>query len=906
MNEEKRREEKRREEKRRITPCQQKGFVVSGVYLTNREMDVLACVCSGYTLKNTADLLKIRETTVRYYIDNIKEKADCYSKTAVIKRFTKNHADHLIIKERLDKILNISMPPLKRCFVTQKRNIVCVALVTVLVTSTFFLYPNNKDPISYEIQLPSEQMTLPREGVITSISDRLNSKQNLNFVALIGETGIGKTTLARMYLKNNDFDVKGEIDAETENKIVQSIENLCFLLCKNGNDRAELKNIRELSNASDKRPKIKSFLAKKLTKYSNWCLIYDNATDLNALKLWLPLDDSMFKNGKIIVTTRNENIQNIRFPFEMKMIKVPYLSHREKKVLFYRINKKDVNIIDESFTKSLIDQVPSTPAGIYSVVDSTEKENDISQYIKFVSMQASNLKGENMNNVAQSNLTERQKELLNNDPYDVLFKDIVAENPKNFDMALLLCLLDSKNIRKEYFYWLGCSEDEVDEFFQKWDKRQMLVNTGDRYQIHDLIQEKGLPYLLSTLPENERKAKLNEIIDNFFVFKQIEWRWSKSDKKLSQDEIEELSFHLSSMLRKLKNIENDDAKVKLLTTLYFTQNGRRTYKELYQMGKEVIELNEKTNTLSDRDLAILLLQHMYISVYGGEFSEIEKNAKKCIELCENIETAGNLKMGAMLYLTRYYFDFSGEYDKGQALLNQVFEFKKTIKPEDWEIVKCVFASQIYRSYEAYYVDNKDKILEAIEYLKQSLKEKGFERSFRSQGAKDIPVDKNVFIMYAIEMMINVARGYNAIGYHKTALVYELDIKYMYDLLRKQGRNFCSQEFQFNLVHGETLLLKGNFKDAYEVLSNAINDKNHMSSEMDLFSAYIHRAEVLIEFERYVDAQADLDVVIKMSEKGTLPKSKRYEILMAKCKKLCDVCENPPLPKEFLRRLDKLG
>ena len=95
--------------KRSITPCQQKGFVVSGVYLTNREMDVLACVCCGYTLNNTADLLKICETTVRYYIDNIKEKADCHSKTAVIKRFTKNHADHIIIKERLDKILNISM-----------------------------------------------------------------------------------------------------------------------------------------------------------------------------------------------------------------------------------------------------------------------------------------------------------------------------------------------------------------------------------------------------------------------------------------------------------------------------------------------------------------------------------------------------------------------------------------------------------------------------------------------------------------------------------------------------------------------------------------------------------------------------------------------------------------------------
>lgn len=138
-----------------------------------------------------------------------------------------------------------------------------------------------------------------------------------------------------------------------------------------------------------------------------------------------------------------------------------------------------------------------------------------------------------------------------------------------------------------------------------------------------------------------------------------------------------------SMLNKLKNIENDDVKVKLLSTLYFALNGRRTYNELYQMGKEVIDLqvidlNEKSNTLSDRDLAILLLQHVYISVYGGEFSEIEKHAKKCIELCENIETAGNLKMGAMLYLTRYYFDFAGEYDKGQELLNQVFEFKRQL------------------------------------------------------------------------------------------------------------------------------------------------------------------------------------------------------------------------------------
>lgn len=129
------------------------------------------------------------------------------------------------------------MSPLKKYFVTHKVAYGALAGL-VLAGSTLLLNSGDKDPISYEIRLPSEQMTLPREGVMISISDGLNGKQKLNFVVLIGEIGIGKTTLARKYIKNNDFAVKGEIDAENENKIVQSIENLCFLLCKNGIERS--------------------------------------------------------------------------------------------------------------------------------------------------------------------------------------------------------------------------------------------------------------------------------------------------------------------------------------------------------------------------------------------------------------------------------------------------------------------------------------------------------------------------------------------------------------------------------------------------------------------------------------------------------------------------------------------
>lgn len=170
--------------KRSITPCQQKGFVVSGMYLTNREMEVLACICSGYTLKSTAKLLKISENTAKSYLNSIKEKANYKPKSAIIKRFAKSASDHFIIKKQqamlVDKILNISMNPSKRHFVTHKVAYGALASL-VLAGSTLLLNSGKEDPISYEIQLPSEQMTLPRDGVMTSISDGLSSKQKLNF-----------------------------------------------------------------------------------------------------------------------------------------------------------------------------------------------------------------------------------------------------------------------------------------------------------------------------------------------------------------------------------------------------------------------------------------------------------------------------------------------------------------------------------------------------------------------------------------------------------------------------------------------------------------------------------------------------------------------------------------------------
>ena len=192
---------------------------------------------------------------------------------------------------------------------------------------------------------------------------------------------------------------------------------------------------------------------------------------------------------------------------------------------------------------------------------------------------------------------------------------------------------------------------------------------------------------------------------------------------------------------------------------------------------------------------------------------------------------------------------------------------------------CVFANQIYRGYEAYYTNDKNKIKEAIGYLKQALKEKGFCESYRKTGVKKVSLDKTVFLMYAIEMMINISRGYNVIGEFDKALENELDIAYIYDLLNKQGICFYSQEFQFNTIYGTTLLRLGNIKEANDILTKALNNVENVSSDIDLVAAYVAKAEVNIKLGNYEKAIEDCDKALKLKNLY----SNYY--LLEKCKSL---------------------
>jgi hypothetical protein len=246
----------------------------------------------------------------------------------------------------------------------------------------------------------------------------------------------------------------------------------------------------------------------------------------------------------------------------------------------------------------------------------------------------------------------------------------------------MACLLDSENIDPKYFKLIA-PEEVVREFIFQLKKYSFLNEFGGHFSIHRSTQEIGLAYLLSKFGSENRTEK---IINSMADHRKIEWKWSKSEIKIAKEESRMLISHLESMLKKLdvhKNLGNyEQWKMNILIALYFAYNGECSYKESYERGKQLIELNSKNEAINGKSLALLLLQHIYVSIYYGETNDVVKNAENCLKICESENDAGHLKIGTMLYLSRYYFDFEPNYEKATKLLDECFKLKESISEKD--------------------------------------------------------------------------------------------------------------------------------------------------------------------------------------------------------------------------------
>lgn len=255
---------------------------IKGIYFSKREIEVISCLCSGCSTKIIARILKISICSVNSYIQRIMLKMNCCSRREIVKfvessdEYTKIRDIYIEINFGFNSDNDISVGEVdfntacKQGIIqyffqnTTKSFVIFVSLIG-FIGFGIFLCKNDKC-ISFEIPAVGKDVLLERKYIAEEISNEFSKTENVNCVALIGTGGIGKTTLAREYLRKSRFEVKAEIDAESEFKIIESLENLLFLLYKNDSEYKILQSIKGIKNIEEKRKKLSKAKTKNYSR----------------------------------------------------------------------------------------------------------------------------------------------------------------------------------------------------------------------------------------------------------------------------------------------------------------------------------------------------------------------------------------------------------------------------------------------------------------------------------------------------------------------------------------------------------------------------------------------------------------------------------------------------------------
>lgn len=388
-----------------------------------------------------------------------------------------------------------------------------------------------ESPICSRLIIPVESMLLGRPEEFAKIENVFENQNNeIQTVALVGPGGAGKTTLARQFAHQQiGANVIWELNAETHENLISSFEALATALAKTEISQKILRALQEVKNSTERAERIIQFVKESLKSSSDWVLIFDNVENFIELQKYLPQDTETWGQGKVILTTRDTNIetnQHIHF-----ILAIEELSQPQKLTLFTKImahgNTQTFTPTQMSKAVEFLENIPSFPldvsvAAYYIKITRTpyptylENLRQNNQY--FQAIQEKLLRG-------AGNYSKTRCGIIS------LSLQNLIETEKDFgDLMLFISLLDSQNIPRDLLNQYK-SPVIVDNFFYNLKKYSLIMpefaNDPDKtsaLSLHRNVQEISLAYLTQLLNSSLDKELVHSMAQTLehYLLKMIE------------------------------------------------------------------------------------------------------------------------------------------------------------------------------------------------------------------------------------------------------------------------------------------------------------------------------------------------------------------------------------------------
>ena len=556
---------------------------------------------------------------------------------------------------------------------TKLKSISIITILLGIATVGFFIkniqWSKNIPTLCSRLFLPNKEFLLGRAKILQQIENNLKTQvYAIPTIILVGAGGAGKTIISHMYARKQHLNVIWEINAENEDSIISSFDNLAFELATTKEQKQEWLFIQ---NIQDRLKKVKAtikFVQSRLRNIPNWLLIYDNVENFLQAKDYLPQDPNLWGNGRVIITTRNSEIKTDN----STQIFIDELSYKESLELFCKIiYNKPPELLTNSDQKRVSDfliNLSPFPLDITAAACYIKGTNiSYQEYLQAISTPN------------KFDIVSLLKEVSNYDRsrYSILslsLKKILEIHPDFKEMLLFICLIDPQDVPKNLLM-LYKNSSLVNDFLHQLQKYALLIDGTDSFSLHHSIHAMCKAYI-KTQPISESLIRsMGNVLEKHF---------NDQVDKMNNASLSRLARHGEAFLKTELPLDITSAIELAMGRVYYELNDITNAQKFLEHSL----VNSSNHQRSGKAATQLGLLYYYKL---GNFKRGQKYLEKGIKFYSQEQSTTTLELARSLtYLGRLLLD-AKQYTKAK----EKFEQSIALLSKETEASVCLAHTKLY-------------------------------------------------------------------------------------------------------------------------------------------------------------------------------------------------------------------